>query len=340
MKISLLPLLLLLVLLGGCGSGAEGGAGVDADAANDGQRETVERMARFMAGGQFDQIVAELGPRAEVMDLDAEDWLWLAKARLGQNEVPKAVSVLRKGLEAFPADLEQSLVLSGVYQRLNLVSKALEILDDAAAEGAESSAYQLSLGVALGRQNRLKDATLAFQRAADLGADLGDVEYNLGLIRAAGGDHEGALGNFEAALSYDLSNIHAKREKAHTLLRLTVPGEELDAGLLPMVEEVLEVAPQDWRAWRLGAELLLLLGDPVAAQMYATRALEFSGNEATVETLYVQAARAAKKQLESEGILDPDQGSRRRGGPPIPASVRERAKAARKEAAKKQADSP
>lgn len=320
MKPSLLALLLCAVALPSCGS--EGSVS---------PQNSAPSLGDLVREGRYEEVVATLEPLRATDGLDAQSWLRLAEARVGQNELPKAERVLRDGLAAHPADLGLSLLLSRLYQSLGQVTRAAEVLEGAAAEGGESADYQLELGVVRGRLNQLEPAREAFARAAELGADTADVEYNLGVILSAVEDHEGAIGHFEAALAAAPDRAHVKRELATSLFHADATSPERAEAVAKLLDEVLEAAPEDWRAWALLGETQMVLGDPVAAQAYLTNALKFSQNEPTVEARYVVAARAAKAQLEAEGVVQPAPAARR-GAPPIPASVQERMRAAQQQA--------
>ncbi len=324
MKRSLILLLLTSALLSACN---------DQGAVSDVNQQHLEQL---MAAADYDQLVAELSKGDPSTSLAAHEWLLLAQARLGQGEVPKAERALRDGLEAFPGDVKLSLLLSQLYQSLGQVSRALGALE-AVTGDLDSVDFQLELGVIKGRLNDLEGARIAFGKARDLGADSADVDFNLGVLVAASGDYVGAAKHFEAALAAAPERSHVKREWASSLFRQAPTDPERAKLVANLLDEVLEAAPEDWRAWSLLGETQLTLGDPEAARVYLTKALEFSHNEASVEALYIKAAKAANSELEALGIKAP-KAAPKRGAPPIPVSVKERIKAAQRENAEREAE--
>ncbi len=316
-QLSILPILTLALLFAaGCDRAP---APVDAD------------VQALLSEGRNDEAVTMLGSKLESGSLTAREWSLLGEARARQGELPKAELALRDGLEQFPGDLQLSLALSQLYQNLGQLSRARTTLEGAAAMGQSRSEYWLELGVLQGRSGELDQAEASFEKAAGLGAAVADVEFNLGVVEQGRGDIEAAADHFRAALAADPERTSTQRQLASTILTAPASSVEERQEASAILEGVVDADPEDWRAWSLLGDAQLSFDDPHAAVVYYTYALKFSQNESSVEAKYVEAARAAKALDAELGISDPNQ-EESRPGPPIPASIQERAKAARRAA--------
>lgn len=316
-QLTLLPALVLALLVASCGDSKPALGGAEAEA--------------LLSQGQQDEVVALLSAKQADGGLSAKEWSLLGEARARQGEIPKAERVLRDGLAEYPGDLQLSLALSQLYQDLGQLARAEQTLAAAESAGAKSWDYWLELGVLQGRQSQLDQAEASFERAAELGASAADVEFNLGVVDKGRGDLTAAAEHFRASLVVDPERTSTTRELASTLLAAPDVSDESRDEAAAMLEAVLDAAPEDWRAWSLLGDVQLAVDDPHAAVAYYTYALKFSQNEPSVEAKYVVAARAANALDAELGIADPAQ-QESRPGPPIPASFKERAKAAQRAA--------
>jgi len=351
MKRLLLPALGSLLLFTGCGdvqtaaptvpttagNAAEAAAPADLEqlaapavpttAGNAAEAAAPADLDQLAAEGRADEIVALLQPRFDDGSLEPRDAALLARARLVQGELPKAIKVLRTALETSPASTGLSLELASAYNSIGQYKPALQVLEDSRAAGGSDADLALAFGMSRGLNRDLNGARDEFERARAAGANVDDVDYNIALIELEQGELEAAERLLAGVLERNPERTHVRRELARVRFQgKTATIDETRAA----ANAVLEADEKDWRAWELLGDAEMSVQDFMAARTYYTNTLKWSSfqdgiSPPRVEEKYILATESLRKELEEQGIVDPDadQGAVSQP-PPLPPGVLER----------------
>lgn len=336
MRRLVLPLLLPVLFLSSCNHKAAGPSAKPGSVATATASAPQVDLDALIAAQDLDGLVAALQPRFEDGTITAEHARLLAEVRLRQNEVPKAVKILKATLAAHPEETGASLLLSEVYVGLKQPKVGLQVLQDARTAGGTDEDLALTMGLVQGKLGNLKEAQQEFERARAAGADPEDVDYNLALIELELGNFGEAQEHFSSLLERDPELHHVKRElaRAKFLEMKSDPDEIRD-----LCNTVLESEPEDWRAWELLGDVEMTSLDFMAAKTYYTNALKFGSKEIgnnppRVEAKWTDAAEALREEFKAAGLIpDEDRSPGQGGAPPLPAGFEERQREARRKAA-------
>jgi tetratricopeptide (TPR) repeat protein len=331
-----LPLLLFVYLVTACGDGGSVSHG-EGDSTAVRQPLDIDALARE---GDLEGLVAALQPRFDANTISLVHARLLAEVRLMQNEIPKAVKILKQTIAEHPDSVESSLLLAGAYSSIGLREEALKVLLAARARGGSDQLLALDIALTHGGIGNLEDAKREFRRAREAGVKGADIDYNLALILTETGEIAGAREIFVRLLEAEPENPAIRRELARVML---LEGTSELGEIRALCNEVLGDSPEDWRAWELLADVELLAGDHLAAQTYYTSALEFGSKELgnnppRVEEKYREAALGLREEFKDTGLFSTDDGSGQ-PGPRLPTGAQERRREARREAAEKGASS-
>jgi len=318
MKSFVATTLLPLLLLASCNG--EAGTSVPAES------EVGARVVALLGDSKFDEVVALLQADFDAGELDSEAARQLALARTGQNELPKAIHVLKTALKADPGEVTMSLDLSRIYSAIGQHKLAFSVLTEAREKGASDLQLALTMGMAKGRLDDLDGAEAEFLRARAAGAPAADVDYNLSLVHRQRGELAEARVLLEGVAKLAPERMSVQRELGIVILQL---DPEAVQEVREIAERVLAENDEDWRAWELLGDAEFHAKDYMAAQTYYTSALEFGSkqignNPPRVEEKYLRAATLNKQELIEQGVIPEDAGIRKGAAPPIPASVLER----------------
>lgn len=296
-------------------------------------------LEALLAEQKLDEVVAYLQPLFDAGTLSTEDSDLLARVRIHQNELPKAIKVLKTTLERSPAATAVAVRLSNVYVGLGQQKMALDTLLASREAGGADAELALLIGVGMARLGDIDGAREEFKRARAAGVNAADIDYNLSLLEMGDENFAAAEVVLERLLAADPSRASVRRELAHARLETghATPAEVRDEMNLVLAED-----PEDWRAWEILADAESQIGDPMAAKTYYTKALEFGAKELgnnppRVEAKYVVAAQLVQDLMKAEGLEPASTGQLKRGAPPVPASVLERQREARRARAAKEA---
>jgi len=283
--------------------------------------------------GDLEGIVARLEPLWKAGSLSVEDAFLLADARVAQNELPKAILVLKGTLAASPDALQHSLLLAQVYTSIGRPQQALDVLDAARAADGPSAALALALGLAHGRLGEMERAQELLREAGELGADPDDVDYNLSLIQMQLGQNEQAKAGLARLLKRDPTRQSVRRELARATLSTDPEAKQT---VRDLCNTVLEASPEDWRAWEILGDVELSNQDYLAAQTYYTSALEFGSKEIgnnppRVAEKYKVAALKVRSEFIEEGVI-PKDADHRGSPPPLPTGFMEERREERRKA--------
>jgi len=297
--------------------------------------ETLSADLRALAeAGDADGVVELLQARAE--PLSVEESLLLARARVAQNELPKAIKVLKSTLVEHPDSLDHSLLLARVYTSIKQDELAVAVLEAAHEAGGDSGEFLVEFGLAHGRVGDLERARELLMRAKEKGVVAGEVDYNLALIFMESDRLDQALELLQGIHAESPELLHVRRELAHALFRSDPHNGD---AVREHCNVVLEGDAEDWRAWELLGDVELHFADYLASKTYYTKALEFGSKEVgqnppRVEEKYKKAALALRQEMAEAGTLpeEDDVDRMRRAGPPLPTGFQERARERRRKA--------
>lgn len=323
--------LISLLSLTACQEGGETPATAAGGAAGPALQAQLQSLT---AEGKVDEIVALLEPMRIAGTLSQTDALLLAEARVSQNELPKAIKVLKASIDQAPDALQHSLLLARVYTSIGQTKLSMNVLLAARAAGGTGAELALESGLAHGRVGELAQAREQLELAREQGASEDDVDYNLSLILMEQGNFEEAGVILANLLERDTSKQYVRRELARAIMRSDpANGDEVR----DLCNIVLEENEEDWRAWELLGDVELHQQDFHAAQTYYTKALEFGtkeigNNPPRVESKYGVAALALRQEFEAAGMI-PDKGDVQPSSPPpMPTGYQERRREARRKA--------
>ena len=287
--------------------------------------------------GRYAEVVSALQPRLDAGRCSADEALRLAIAREGQDEVPKAETVLREALVKNPGAVELSLRLARLYQGLGLPEKSLSTLEAARAAGASDEDLALELAVLKGILQDFEGAEAELERARAAGAPATDIEYNLAVLATARGDLPGAEALLQGIVDRGEAPTHVRRELARARLD-QAPGDRERAIEVRDAVNSIEGLDEDWRYWEILGDCEMVFGDAQAAKAYYYNALKYGQNPPRIEGKYRRAARALQEELEAAGIL-PEPEKVKRAAPPVGANFEEQNRLAReaRERAEKEA---
>jgi tetratricopeptide (TPR) repeat protein len=152
------------------------------------------------------------------------------------------------------------------------------------AEAASSRALELdpdlaeahvARGMAVSQSKRFDEAKGEFERAIALDPKNFDALYWYGRNELSQGSFEHAISLFERATAIRPEDYSPGKFIAQALKSLGRHEEYLDASrkVLQLIEQQLELHPEDSRALIMGAALYAQLGDPEKASINAARAM-------------------------------------------------------------------
>jgi adenylate cyclase len=170
-------------------------------------------------------------------------------------------------------------------------------LDPNSAEG------HVSVGQALAIQRRFAEAAVAFERAIEQDPTLVEAFYLYGRMLFESGDPEKSAKLFEKAQRVRPDDYRSRCFLAMALTELGRHDEARRAGQLAVesVEKHLELNPEEARAYSLGANVAIRLGDKERSSRWAEQAMELAPNDPLV--LYNAACNLAMLG-ETERALD------------------------------------
>jgi adenylate cyclase len=166
-----------------------------------------------------------------------------------------------------------------------------------------SAEAHVSVGQALAIQRRFAEAAVAFERAIEKDPTLFEAYYLYGRVLFESGDIEKSAKLFENAHRVRPDDYQSPCFQAAALTELGRLDEALPVGRLAVesVEKYLELNPDEARAYSLGANAVIRLGDKERSKRWCQQAMELAPNDPLV--LYNAACNLAMLG-ESERALD------------------------------------
>ncbi|HYN82462.1 MAG TPA: protein kinase [Gemmatimonadaceae bacterium] len=205
--------------------------------------------------------------------------------------------VRRKSLEyarqmfkrAIELDPDYALAHAGVADCCSLLYMMFDARESnlKQAESASNTALQLApdlaeahlaRGIAFSLSQNYTDAEREFEKAMRLDSKLFEAPYFYGRACLAQGKFDDAVKLFKLACAIRPEDFQAVSflAQAHKSLGQAAEGEAEDRRALKLIEERLELNPDDARAWNLGAATLGTLGE-------TERAIEFARKSVAID---------------------------------------------------------
>jgi tetratricopeptide (TPR) repeat protein len=222
--------------------------------------EVHQRLGDRAAARELDEAAGQAGDRAwpdpfrrevERLKVGRQQYIARLGPLLARGRAPEAVAILQERVRENP-DSEWAwqwlgqLLIEG--RHFDAAERALR---EAARLGPGSAEVQFNLGVALFRQDKVREAADGFRRAAALKPDYALAHYNLGCCLRQQGDRAGAVEAFRAAVRWKPTFGDAHTDLGELLVQ---DGHHAEA--LAHVQDALRLNPADARAKRLLEQLL------------------------------------------------------------------------------------
>ena len=186
--------------------------------------DVFEDVVPLMEEGEFARALSDLEVIQDRGRGGGKAVRYEAICHLALGEQPRAVKVLKEGIEAYPGDHELSVVLAEIYLSLGQSRLSIPVLLDARERGAPDKVISVTLAVSHGHSKAFGRALLELERAERGGASLTDGGYNRSLILLEEGRADEARDILEAVLDQSGEHLAALREHARALV-MTSEGE-------------------------------------------------------------------------------------------------------------------
>lgn len=165
---------------------------------------------KALQAGKYRKAIEALEQAVKLKPDLAEAHYQLGLAYAGQGDQDQAVKKFQEALRLKPVFSPARVGLGAIYgqQGLNLLRQG----DPAAAEGQLKAAVRQNpkddkafsnLGVALGQQNRWREAQAAFQKAVALNPRNSQAQFNLGIVYYVQGNKDGTTQQYAALTALD-----------------------------------------------------------------------------------------------------------------------------------------
>lgn len=210
-----------------------------------------------------------------------------------ERTAPDAESLLRDLCDRYPEDARSHFFLGSLRDGQGRDDSALEAFDRALAL-APGHVQALSAKCAvLVRCGRAPEAVRLLDEAVTRQPEADQLRFNLGTVREACGDWQGALAAYDGLLASADFQRHAYMNRGHVLTRLRRLDEALENNRM-----LVRLAPQMAEAHFNLAELLLASGKPAEALEACEDALRLAPG-------YSKARIATGLALSQLGRIDP-----------------------------------
>ncbi len=256
-------------------------------------KQTPEEWARkgraAMSSGKVDDAIIAFRQLVMLRPLGAEGWFDLGAALSAARRYSEAAQAFQTLSRITPANAQSYAMLANALAQSNQTDAALSALNRAIELSPATTQYQLVRGELLMGQKAYKQAQSAYLQALGTAPDDPRVHIGLGDADEQDGQHLAALGEYEAALLVDPSNLGARIGRAASLASLKRMTEaEL---VITRTRQALDASDT-----ALQARLASVGGDAQAqAQMRAQMAV-LASQKAILHSAYAQILDGAQRR--------------------------------------------
>jgi len=163
-------------------------------------------------------------------------------------------------------------------------NEAIPMLQHVLADSPAITAAQLQLGVALARTKRYSEAIPALKKAIELVPDAVQAKYELGLALYETGAWNDSVPYFEDVAKKRPKWVDAQYSLASVYARTKRVPEAVE-----ILNRVLEISPDHFRANLLLGRILYLQGDPAAALPHLEKAVQVAPNSGEAHSFLADA---------------------------------------------------
>jgi tetratricopeptide (TPR) repeat protein len=166
--------------------------------------------ATLLQQGERTQAVAPLEAAHSLRPTHADAGKLLSIEYISQTRYRDAVEVLRRLVDAPPADQEIYLLIIEAYHRAGEADSSLRLAEVAVEVFPDSPRLNCWLGFQLGRTGRFDDAQAAVSKAIEIDSSYEPSFYVMGDILVEQGEHQAAIGYLQKAASMNPQDVETR----------------------------------------------------------------------------------------------------------------------------------
>lgn len=173
-------------------------------------------------------------------------------------------------------------------------NEAIPMLQHVLADSPTITAAQLQLGIALARTKRYSEAIPALKKAVELVPDAVQAKYELGLALFETGAWNESAPYFEAVAQKRPKWVDAQYSLASVYARIKRVPEAVD-----LLNKVLEMSPDHFRANLLLGRIMFLQGDPASAVPRLEKAVQVAPKSGEAHSFLAEAYAQAGRDTDA-----------------------------------------
>ena len=233
--------------------------------------------------------------KARVVNLEAYDFYLRGRQSLHQIRRRRLEHALQMFDKAIAIDPNYALAHAGLAACYSLLYNAFDARESNLRQAEEASSKALEIdpelaeahvarGLALSLSKRFDEARGEFERAIALDPKSFDAFYWYGQRELSQGNFEHAINLFERASTIRPEDYTSRKFISQALKSLGRDQESIEVSrrVVPVMEQHIELHPEDSRALIIGAAVYAQLGNPEKASIYAARAMAIDPEDPNV----------------------------------------------------------